>query len=253
MNRYGQPITWSAITAPHLFTGECTAYGYRDAVTRQLIDDEAGDQMAVVLHSRKAELNFDAKVTSSSTDFLDLSAGAALTVSGISAGVVLATRAVERWSLGQPKTASIQATHFPDMTQASPATAGVALTAFTPTPTLTIVYPGSKIIYGTVGLTHLSGIVHALTIEQQLSITEDEPTPAGLITGAASHGYMRTIQLDLLARTDLAAKPAVRSVLAITGAPSHAGGYRIESVEEKFAEKRGKMYAVSAIWIPPFA
>jgi hypothetical protein len=251
MNRYGQAITWSTIAAPHLFTGFCTSYSYREQVQRQLMDDEGGDNVALALHSKKAELNFSANITSESTDFLDLSAGAAITVTGISAGVVLATRAVESWRLGQRKTASVSATHFPDMVQASPVTAGTDLDAVTPaSQAQAFVYPGGQLIYGTAGLTHAVGIVHEFSIEQQLTITEDEPSPAGTILGAAAHGYLRTIRLGLLST---GAIPAVKSVLTVSGAPDHAADYRIESAELRFEDKRGKMFDIGAVWIPPFS
>lgn len=250
MNRYGQSIVWSALTAPHIFSGQCTAYSYVDALTRQLIEDQVGDNMAAVLHSSKAELNFEAKITDQSTNFLDLSAGAAITVSGISSGVVLATRAVERWVLGEPKMASITATHFPHIVQVTPAAAGTNLDAFTPDQaSLSIVTPGDKIRYGTFGLEHASGIVHGLTIEQQLIITEDEPSPAGTILGAASHGYMRIVTLDILATGN---PPVKGSALSIINAPDHAADHLIERVETRFAEKRGKMYSITAFWIDPF-
>ncbi len=249
MNRYGQTITWSTIAAPHLFTGHCTAYSYADAATRQPMDDEAGDNVAIALHSRKADLNFSAEITSQSTDFLDLSTGAAIVVDGL-ANTVLVSRAVETWRLGQRKTASITATHYPDMVQADPDLAGVELDAVTPAAQAqAFVFPGGVLIYGTAGLGHASGVVHALTIEQQLTITEDDPSPAGTILGAASHGYMRTIKLELLAT---GAIPAVKSVLALTGAPAHAADYRIERAEQIFASKRGKMFSIDAVWIPPF-
>ncbi len=251
MNRYGQAITWSTPTAPHPFSGICTAYSLRDALTRQLIDDEGGDNVALVLHSSKAELSFSAKVTSDSTDFLDLSAGASITVTGINSGIVLCRRAVERWVLQQPKTASIEATVYPDIVQAGPVAAGTDLDAFTPDQSaLTIVHPGAIIIYGTFALGHASGVLHELTLTQELDITEDEPSPAGTILGAATHGYKRTIELLLLSK---AAAPAKGSVLALTGAPSHAADFLIESVETRFAEKRGKMYSISAVWIPPLS
>lgn len=250
MNRYGQSITWSTPTAPHPFTGVCTSYSEREGLQEQLIDDEVGDNTALVLHSKKTDISFDARVTDGSTDFLDLSAGAALTLSGFNSGIVLCRRAVERWVLEQPKTASIQATHYPDIAQATPAEVGTDLDAFTPDQSaLSIVYPGDVLIYGTYGISHASGVVHGLTIEQILQITEDEPSPVGTILGAASHGYMRRIELDLLAT---GSKPAVGSVLTLTGAPSHGSDYRITSSEKKFATKRGMMYAVAAVWISPF-
>ncbi len=254
MNRYGQSITWSALAAPHLFTGDCTAYSYEDATTRQPMEDEAGDHAALALHSRKAGLSFEAEIRDDSTDFLDLSAGAAITVSGIAAGVVLASRAVETWRLGQRKTAGVTATHFPDMVLGSGAAAGTELDAFTPDQSaLGIVFPGAKLIYGTQGLGHAAGILHGLTLTQELTITEDDPSPIGTILGAAAHGYLRTIALELLISPTSAALPAVRSVLALTGAPAHAGGYRIEKVGQKWASKRGKMLDVTAVWIPPFS
>lgn len=249
MNRYGQAITWGPLSAPRLFTGQTRSYSARDGVTKQLITDMSAENMAMIPHSQKVEIDFEALVTSESVDFLDLSAGAAIAIAGITSGVVLVRRAIETWRLGQPKTAGCQATHYPDMSQASPASVG-ELDAMTPDQSsLSIVYPGGQIIYSTAGLTHASGIVHGLTIEQILQITEDEPSPDGKILGAATHGYERTIRLDLLAT---GAAPAVKSVLTIGGAPGHAADYRIISSNIQFQDQRGKMYAVEAAWIPGF-
>ena len=248
--RYGQLITWSALTAPAPFTGEVQSSSYRDAATKQLIPGGASDYIAMALHSRKAELTYEAKVNSGTTDFLDLSAGAAIVVTGISTGVLLVSQAVETWQLQQPKIASIKATHYPDVVQASPALAGKTLNAFTPDQAaLTMVYPGGKIIYGTLGIGHASGVVHGLTITQTLRLLDDPPSPAGKILGVGAASYERLISLDLLAK---AAAPAVESVLVMTGGPGHSSGYRITDVEEKFENERGKMFAVEASWIPAF-
>ena len=155
---------------------------------------------------------------------------------------------METWRLLQPKTAAIAATHYPEMVQASPALAGTTLDANTPSQSaLGILTPGSVLPYSTFGFSHTSGIVHALTITQELQITEDEPSPDGKLLGAASHGYLRTISLELLST---GAAPPVGSVLTVTGAPTHGSGYKIEGVEQRFAELRGKMYAIQALWIP---
>lgn len=250
MIHIGQPITWSTPAAPRLFAGKCTSYRYGDGVTRQLFDDELGDNVAAALHSRKAEINFAAEVTSASTNFLNLASGPVITVSGISGGVICASRASETWRLQQRKTASVQATHYPDMAASSPPLAGVDLSAFTPSQSgLSIVEPAGVIIYGTYGLTHTEGIVHELTLEQQWTLQEDEPSPSGTILGLAPVGYLRTLRLSLLAT---GTKPAVKSTLTITGAPAHAADYRIERSEEAFADKRGKMFEITAFWIPPF-
>jgi hypothetical protein len=249
MNRYGQNITWSTINAPQVFTGTCTSYSYRDNIQRQLDEDMGGDNRVLIQHSRKASISFEARVTEDSLDFLDLSVGGALTIDGISTGTILATRAVERWALGRPKTASVQATHFPDLTQSSPTLAGKTLSAFTPSQSLAFLQPGGKLIYGTSGITHGSGIVHGLVLTQELQITEDEPSPAGTILGAATHGYLRTIQLDLLA-TASNPIPSAGDQLTFTAAPANCASYRVESAEVKFQEKRGKMYSITAVWIP---
>ena len=75
MNRYGQTLTYGPLSAPSFFTCEPLSYSLRDAVTKQNIDGAAGDWLAMALHSRKAEINFEGKVTVGSKDFLDLSAG----------------------------------------------------------------------------------------------------------------------------------------------------------------------------------
>jgi hypothetical protein len=249
--RYGQTITWSTLAAPHPFHGDCTSYSARDTLTRQLIDDEAGDHTALVLHSRKIEIQFEAIVRETSTDFLDLSGDkAAITISGVPDGVVLCSRAVEKWALGQPKTAGITATLYPGMEIGTGLPADHAKTAFTPSQEgLGIVAPGGKVIYGTFGIGHASGIVHGLTLTQQLTISEDEPTPDGQITGAATHGYLRTIQLELLVNDAL---PDVGTTLTFASDLDRAANYRIESVTPKFSLKRAKMCSINAVWIPPF-
>jgi hypothetical protein len=248
-NRYGQTITWGPLSAPAIFTGERQSYSYRDAVTKQNISGAAGDNFAQVLHSRKAAIQFTAKVTAGSVDFLDISGGAAIAVTGVTGGQVLVSRAVETWRLMQPKTASITATHYPDMPTTNTAAAGT-LSAFTPDPSgLGIVFPAGVLIYSTFGLTHAAGIVHELTIEQILQLTDDEPSPDGLLLGAQGHGYERSIRLMLLATGDA---PAVRTVLTIGGAPSQASDYRITDVEQTLEDARGKMFSISASWIPPF-
>lgn len=253
MNRYGQSITWGPLTAPSLFNGEVISYSLRDAQTEQDIDGASTDYIAMALHSRKGEVNYEATVTGGTggtSNFLDLSTGAAVVVSTISGGVVLASEAVEKWQLGQPKTASVRATWYPDITQASPVLAGTTLDARTPDQSgLGIIAPGGKIIYGTYGITHAAGIVHSLTLTQQIKITEDDPDPSGTIKGAATSAYMRKISMEILAT---GAIPAVASTLVLTGLNTNVANYLITSATQTLARGKGKMYAIEASWIPPF-
>lgn len=256
--RYGQSITYGPLSAPALFTGSVERYSYGLQATKQLISgpaaiDSVQNHLAMVLHSKKASLSFTAKITSDSSDFLDLSAGAQITVSGISTGVVLARRAVERWRLMQPKTATIEATHYPDMTATG--TGPDTVNAVSPALS-TLILPSEELVYSTYGLSMpapqngtAAGIVHELEISQSLDIQEDEPSPDGKILGASAEGYERTISLLLLATGDI---PAVGTTLSITGAPDHAADYRITSARLDMELQRGKMYAIEAAWIPGF-
>jgi hypothetical protein len=259
MKRYGQTLTWGPLSAPAFFTGEPISYSLRDGATKQLIDGAAGDWLAMALHSRKAEIAFEAKCTSASTNFLDLSGGAAIALSTISStGSILVSRAVERWRLSQAKTASIEALWLPDATPQSPALAGITGTAFTPDQSdSTIVTPGTALIYSTYGFTHAKGLVHELTLTQSLRITEDDPSPDGVILGAAADGYERTINLLLLAQipsttSPMGDYPAVGSTLVIGGGTSAMADFIITNSGPAMEMEKGMMYSIDASWIPPF-
>ena len=257
MNHYGQLVTYSTGTAPHLCAGTCLNFHARDVLEKQMEDGEGGTILAAILHSRKVEFGFDVKFTDASVDFPDLSAGAAITLGGLltaaqlfgaaSGGTALMSRAVETWRIGQPKTGSIAGTYFPDCVQASPAAAGT-LTAFTPAAQgLTGLHPAGKLIWGTQGLSHGAGVVHGLTLTQELQLLPDEVSPAGTLLGVQTSNYMRTIALEILALTSGTA-PSNGAVLTVTGAPSHAGGFRLENVERKMEIKGRQMYSANAFW-----
>jgi hypothetical protein len=252
-NRYGQLIKFGTVSSPHLFSGSCTQWSYNPARTEMIETGEGGDNEALILHSLKADFSFEAKIRAASTDFLDLSENnAAVVIDGISGGTCLVRRAVESYKLMRSKTAAVNGTHYPNVTQASPATAGATIDAFGSAQSLAIVTPSDVIQFSTVGLGHASGVVHGLDLIQELSITEDESSPAGEIVGVVTHGYLRRIELDLLASSTGSA-PAPNTTLALTGAPERAGGYKIVSAPQTFTELKGAMYRITAVWIPPFA
>lgn len=249
MYQIGQEITWSTPSAPHPFTGVCRRYSARDAFTRQLVSNEVGDHLAAILHSAKVAISFEAMVTGGSTDFLDLSAGPVIDV-GITPGLTLAYRAVERWALEQEKTASVEATHYPGCTVGADQVPN-AMSAFTPDQSgLGIVTPGSTIIYGTYGMTHAAGVIHGLTLTQEWTLKDHRPTPAGVIPGANAFAYMRMIEMRIMAT---AGQPAKGTTLSITNSPSHAADYKIEESAVEFEDKTEKMYSLKAFWISPFS
>jgi hypothetical protein len=255
---YGQSIKFGVLDAPALFTGDNMSFNYRSQTTNDELEDGGSDIAALAMHSLKGDINFSGEVTDGSDDFLDLSAGAKITVAGspggisLSSGFILAYEAIEEWNLMRRKNCSVRATHYPDMESGDAGSSAGTLSAFTPTQSLDFLFPGSTLIYSTVGLTHAVGLVHQLKVTQTLTITDDEPSPAGKILGAFTSGYKRTISLLLLAKPGSGTIPAVRSVLTIGGAPSHLANYRVSAAEPRFERKKGMMFQLDAIWIPSF-
>ena len=260
-NHYGQSITYGVLGAPALFTGDNMSFSYRDQVTEDDLEDGGSDLAAMALHSRKGEISFDGEVTVGTTDFLDLSAGARIVVSGtpggidLSTGFILAHEAVEEWSLLKRKRASVRATHFPDAPSDSTGAAGVTMDAFVPDQSaIDFLFPGNTLIYSTVGFSHAEGLVHEVKLTQTLQITDDEPSPDGKILGAFESGYKRTLSLMLLAKKSGSAPaiPHPRSVLTLTGAPDRMKNFRVISAEPRLERKKGMMFSIEASWITPF-
>ena len=258
-NHYGQSITYGVLGAPALFTGDNMSFSYRDQVTEEDLEDGGSDISAMSLHSRKGDISFDGEVTSASTNFLDLSTGARITVSGtpagiaLSSGFILAHEAVEEWNLMKRKHCSVRATHFPDAPSDATGAAGTTLSAFVPDQSsIDFLFPGSTLIYSTVGFTHAQGLVHQVKLTQTLQITDDEPSPDGKILGAFASGYKRTLSLLLLAKPSTAVIPAPRSVLTLTGAPDRMKNFRVISAEPRLERKKGMMFSIEASWIPNF-
>lgn len=246
MNQYGQLITWSTPDAPHASAGVCDSWSDRNQNQRFTDEDESGDIRAVLYHGKKNDWSFSARVTDDSTDFLDLSSGAQLaTLTGFTGGCILARRATERWSLGASKTISVDGTFYPDFTDTGAAVGSA--TAFTPTQTFALLFPSANLIWSTGGITHASGIVHGLEITQEWEFSEMDELPDGTIPGVIAHAFKRNISLDILSLDD---PPATGTGLAFTDGPDNSAGFLIESVETKFAIKRGKMYAVQGFWTP---
>lgn len=256
---YGQSIKYGVLGSPAPFTGDILSFSYRDAITPEEQEDGASDIAAIAMHSRKGALNFEAEVTDASTDFLDLSAGAKIAVEGgeggqdLSTGFLLAQEAVEEWNLMRRKTIALRAMHYPDGESDGDGADAGTLSAFTPSQSLDFLFPGNKLIYSTVGITHTAGLVHQLRITQQWNITDDDPSPNGKILGALAHGYKRTISLLVLAKPGNGNIPAPKTVLSFGAAPAHASSYRVISAEPRRTRKKGMMFQIEAVWIPAFA
>jgi hypothetical protein len=259
-NHYGQSIKYGVLDAPALFTGDNMSFSYRDNTTADDQENGGSDIAAIALHSRKGDLQFSGEVTSGTTDFLDLSAGAKIAVAAeiggidLTPGFILAYEAVEEWNLLRRKTASVRAFHYMDGESDDVGASAGTRTAFTPAAqNLDFLFPGNTLIYSTVGITHAAGLVHQLRITQQLTITDDEPAPNGKLLGAFASGYKRTLSLLLLAKPADAAIPAPKSVLTFSNAPTYAANYRVISAEPRMERKKGMMFSIEAVWIPAFA
>lgn len=256
---YGQSITYGVLGAPSLFTGDNMSFSYELGVTEDNLENAGSDFAAMALHSLKGDLSFEGEITDASTDFLDLSSGARITVDGdpggidLSPGFILAHEAVEEWNLMRRKQASVRATHYPDAPASAGAAAGTGVNAFTPDQSsIDFLFPGNKLIYSTVGFSHAQGLIHQLRLTQTLQITDDEPSPDGKILGAFSSGYKRAISLLLLAKPADAVIPAPRSVLTITGAPERMQNFRVIKAGPRLTRKKGMMFQIDASWIPAF-
>lgn len=254
---YGQSITYGVLGAPALFTGDKMSFSYRRAVTKDNLEDGASDFTAMALHSRKAEINFAGEVTSGSTDFLDLSGGQKLTLTGgpagidLAQGMILAEQTVEEWGLLRRKQASVKAWHYPDATDESGPAAGTT-PIFDSQDLAGLLFPGGTLNYSTVGITHAAGVVHNVRLTQTVQITDDEPSPDGKLLGAFTHGYERMLSLTLLQKPADAAIPAEKSVLAFLDAPDRIKNFRVISASPAMERKRGLMFTIEAAWIPPF-
>ena len=156
MPAYGAALEWSTINAAHLCSGICENYTYDLAVEEDAIPGEV-DIAAFAYHGKKADIAFDCTFDNTSTDFLDLTNGQQLAITGLSSGIVLATEAVETWAMKQPKKGSIKAVHLVDATGTG--TAAGTLSALSPTSTAIVIKPTSRIIYGTAGLSHAAGYI----------------------------------------------------------------------------------------------
>lgn len=123
-----------------------------------------------------------------------------------------------------------------------------ALSGLTPTQSVPVIRPSAKLIWGTSGLTHATGTVQRLRIEQSLQLAE-ELDGAGKIVTVTAHRYMRKISLEILALSS-ASRPAKNTVLAVTGAPSHAANAVVTDSAIKWARGKGAMFSVEAMWFP---
>jgi hypothetical protein len=249
MNTYGESITWSmdAFTGP--ITGDAQNYSYRAAYSDYMSPGQDGAHAAMVLHGHKGEISFESLISPDTDNIPNLSLGARIAISAISAGLVLCRSVSESWRDRQSKSVSLSASHYPAITAGTGAEPG-AIAGFTPADQAGIsIYPAGRVIWSTIGLGHTSGKIRAFTIDQSLEIAE-ETDPLGAYCAVATHSYQRSITLEILST---GTRPALDTILTVTGAPAHASGYAITSSEEMLRLRQGKLYRVEAMWIPAMA
>jgi hypothetical protein len=99
-------------------------------------------------------------------------------------------------------------------------------------------------------MTNAAGLLQALTLTQEVEITDAPPNPDGTLSACYTHGYKRTVEVEILATSTAPVKGAA---LTITGAPAFAAGHIINEVETLMETARGMLYRAKATWIPPFA
>jgi hypothetical protein len=248
---YGKPIIYGTATFPHLFSGICESYNYAEAMRRSDVVGENFDFAAVVLDQRKFNLSFTATVTNNAADFFDLSTGAKIAVQSddIETGTVLCSQAVETWELGKEKTASITATHYPALVEATAGPSAGALSAFTPAGgngTGVIMFPAGRLRWGLGGMATGFGVINRLTCTQTLTLQE-EPDEQGEISTVIAGKFQRTLDLTVASTGD---RPPVGELLVLSGAPAHLGGYRIMSSDVAGSTEGKKLFNLNAAWFP---
>jgi len=252
MNLYGASLIWGSAGAPQPATCILESCDYKMSSQVHHEPDGAGDNAASVLFRPKAAISFGGTITDLTVDLPDLSAGAkiGLTHAAIVGGLVLCSSLIEEWVLDQPKKFNGAATHYPDCTAAiGDVLAGVLDGTMVQTGPL--IHPAAALVWSTQGLTSALGTVHRLRIEQTLTLAEPKTDPLK-ITAVVAHGYMRKISLEVLA-LPTATLPANDSVLAVTGAPSHAAGAIITDAGWKWKRADAAMIEVEAFWHPGLA
>lgn len=250
MQIYGKPITWGTASFPKLFTGVTEDFSYKEAMRQSEEPDENSEIDAFIWDNLVADIDFSARITSGSTNFLDLSTGLkiAITNDAITGGFVLCSEAIEKWTLGAKKTASLKARHYPNTTDVVGGPSAGTLSAYTPgtgSPgSGVIVRPAGKVLWSTSGLSVTYGTVAELSLAQRWTLKEEDDGDGNIGTIIASK-YMRTIDLKVTATGD---RPPVGTILSIDGAPAHAVGYQITRSELIGRIEDKKAYQLSAVW-----
>ena len=247
MHQIGSAIKWSTLNARHPVAGVCESWSYKAQRRGTKVSKETGDRAAMIRDILKAEFRYTARVDGTSTDFLDLSTGPVITISGITSGVVCALKAVERWQIGaNPKKIEVSGNHYPLALTVAEGSTASRITAITPTQTslAALVTPGDELVYGTSGLSHGSGILVAMTLTQAWSIGLEQPNEDGDICGVIINDFIKTIELEMAASGD---PPEEQTRLDVAGAPDHAVGFRIiEPPEASYTLEQAMVYKIQA-------
>jgi len=244
------PLNWSTSAAPSICSGICQSFTSNNQNKLLKTPGNSGAFANVLTSLFKSMLTWKYFATSASTDFFDLSGGAKATLSGYGSGTILIPKVVETWRNEGEKTLDVNATYYPMMTDSSGPAVSV-LSAVTPAiGAFPYQVPTGELVYGTTGLTHGSGIIETMTLTQEWTKIE-EIKQGGNIVGAILSGFQRTISLELLAT---GAAPALNSTLTVSGAPSHAEGFKILTAPEPmFAVDKSQMWKIdNCLWIPAF-
>lgn len=251
MQLYGASLIWGTASAPTPATCILENCDYKLSSQTHHEPDGSGDHAASVLYRQKGAISFGGTITDATVDLPDLSAGALITLAHaqIVGGIVLCPSLIEEWAMDQPKKFTGSANHYPDATAGTGAAAGVLDGTFAQV--APVIRPASKLVWSTAGLTHAAGTVQRLRIEQTWNLSEP-PTDPLKILSIIANGYMRKITVEILALPN-ASLPANDTILAVTGAPGHAGGAVISDSGFKWKRADAAMIEAEAFWHPGLA
>lgn len=248
MKNYGKGIKWSTIGAPNPAGGICEEYLYSGQFSEDDHDQEDGDHFATILHDRMGELSWGTKLTDDATIPV-LEGGCLVSVSGISAGLVLLREVVESWGLREKRSLRAQAQHFPDATGGD--TDAAALDEMPEITSPPICFPAGKLAWGTKGVASTLGIVQRFTITQSVTLTPY--SEEGKIVSVIACNFQLRYVLEVLALTG-AARPEEGQELTLSTAPDRfeAGNF-ITRAAERSRLRDGVMFEIDARWTPALA
>jgi hypothetical protein len=207
MKTYGANIHFSTVNAPQPISGICENFTMKTADSVFRIQGE--DQLAgLVIHGAKTELSFSS-TPPGTVATMGVRAAAELTISGLTGGKILVTRAEARWQRRQPLVMSASSNHYPVLGNGTGSINAATMTFSGEEGPL--VLPTDKVWFGTRGLSApVAGIINSVSIVETVQVLEEEDGTGGIV-GVVLYGYEATCSMEVLTSVGMPDQASVMS------------------------------------------